>query len=63
PESAPPAPSGASGGLQAGAELYRRSNASETDYENPAPEQQASAVKGMAAGAELYNRRHASAAE
>lgn len=63
PDSAPPPPSGASGGLQDGAELYRRSNASEIDYENPAATQQHPSVKGMTAGADLYHQRHTSAAE
>lgn len=61
PESA--SPSGASGGLKDGAELYKRYGASDIDYENATSKQQGSAVKGMTAGADLYHQRHASAAE
>ncbi|MDO2968695.1 hypothetical protein [Mycobacteroides abscessus] len=59
PESAPPQPSAASGGLQDGAELYRRTGASEIEYDETSPSQQSPAVKGMAAGADLYNKMHA----
>ncbi|WP_100522670.1 hypothetical protein [Mycobacteroides abscessus] len=60
PESPPPAPeapSGVSGGLQAGAELYRRRSGPESEAEGSAPSQQSPAVKGMSDGADLY-RRH-----
>ncbi|MFT9536215.1 hypothetical protein ACM0AX_23460 [Mycobacteroides abscessus subsp. abscessus] len=52
-----------SGGLQEGAELYRRRGASDIDYDDTTPSQQAPAVKSMTAGADLYHQRHASAAE
>lgn len=51
--------SAASGGLQEGAELYRRLGASDIDYDESIPSQQAPAVKGMADGAALYSQRHA----
>ncbi|RIU09124.1 hypothetical protein D2E97_16200 [Mycobacteroides abscessus] len=54
--------SAASGGLQEGAELYRRLGASDIDYDESIPSQQAPAVKKMADGAELYNRMHGKAA-
>lgn len=50
--------SAASGGLQEGAELYRRLGASDIDYDESIPSQQAPAVKEMADGAELYSRMH-----
>lgn len=62
PESAPP-PSAASGGLKDGAELYRRTGASEIEYDESAPSRQSPAVKGITAGADLYNQRHAKATD
>lgn len=53
--------SAASGGLQEGAELYRRRGASDIDYDDTTPSQQAPAVKEMADGAELYSRMHGKA--
>ncbi|MBN7412664.1 hypothetical protein [Mycobacteroides abscessus] len=63
PESAPPPPSAASGGLKDGAELYKRSSASEIDYDDSTPSQQSPAVKGIIAGADLYNQRHGKATD
>lgn len=56
--------SAASGGLQEGAELYRRLGASDIDidHDDATPSQQAPAVKKMADGAELYSRMHGKAA-
>lgn len=55
PESAPPSPSAASGGLQRGAELYRRLGGSDAEHEDSTTAQ-APAVRGMSEGAELYSR-------
>ncbi|MDO3216689.1 hypothetical protein [Mycobacteroides abscessus] len=48
----------ASGGLQEGAELYRRHGASDIDHDDTAPNQQVPSIKEMADGAELYSRMH-----
>lgn len=62
PDSAPPSPSAASGGLQGGAELYKRLGGSDTEYEDSTTAQ-APAIKGMAQGAELYSRMNSKATD
>ncbi|CPS10220.1 hypothetical protein [Mycobacteroides abscessus] len=59
PESAASPPAAASGGLQAGAELYKRFGAGDIDYEDKALKHRQPAIDGMAAGADLYDRMHA----
>ncbi len=53
----------ASSGLQEGAELYRRSSASDVEYEDSSLNQQTPAIRGMADGADLYRRTDSKATD